>query len=101
MATVVETVSQFNLRRMFDADFKNGVEVEWQDGGGGQFTCYGTIVCEDKGELGQNPFGHYSIRVDPDDNENFYRACHTAREMHNQMVCRSIDLHKLRLRTPA
>jgi len=95
MATIVETVSKFEVRRMYDPDFKNGVEVEWNES---SHVCHGILICEDKGDLGQNPFGHYTIHVSPDNNENFYRACHTAREMHNQMVCRSIDLHKLRLR---
>ena len=98
MPIEIETVPQFNLRRIYNPDFKNGVEVEWQEDGGRQHTCTGTIICEDKGQFGQNPFGHYSIRVDMEPISNYHHACHTASEMHLQTVCRSLDLHNLRLK---
>ena len=94
MATVIETLSYFELRRMFDPDFTNGAKVEWNEG---QHVCQGTIVCEDRYDLGHNPFGHYTIRVHMEPISNYHHACHTAREMNSQTVSRSIDLHKLRL----
>lgn len=84
--------------------FVKGDKVEWEESSGGRGTCTGTIICEDTrpnaAALGvhPNPFGHYTIAVDIVPIENYHRACHTAREMSSQWVCRSIDLHKLRLR---
>lgn len=98
MSTEFETV-RFGLRRMYDPALVNGAKVEWQEGTSLQPLCTGTIVCEDKGDFGQNPFGHYTIRVDMEPIVNYHRACRTASEMHHQTVSRSIDLHKLRLRT--
>lgn len=73
---------------------KNGDRVQWQEGGAGQFTCTGTIVCEDKYPNGTNPLGHYTIRVDE---EHYLRACHTAYEMSSHWVTRSVRFNNLRI----
>lgn len=74
---------------------QNGDLVQWQEGGAGQYTCTGRIVCEEKYQDGSNPFGHFYIRVDKD---HWLRACHTAREMSEQCVTRSISFNRLRLK---
>lgn len=71
----------------------HGQRVQWQEGGAGQYTCTGTIVCEDKYPNGTNPFGFHTIRVDQ---EHYLRACHTAYEMNSQWVSRSVEFNKLR-----
>lgn len=94
MAVCVDQIDKY-LSRQYDPDFKNGVEVEWNDG---VYICTGKIISESRGVLGQNTYGHYSIAVDMDPISNYHKACHTASEMHHQTVERSITLHLLRLR---
>jgi hypothetical protein len=73
-----------------------GDRVHWKEGGAGQWTCTGTIVCEEKHLDGSNPFGFYTIRVD---DEHYLRACRTASEMNLHWVVRSVDLNYLRTLT--
>lgn len=74
---------------------QHGDQVQWQEGGAGQYTCTGTIISEERYQNGTNPFGHYYIRVDQ---EHWLRACHTAREMSAQCVTRSIQFNRLRIK---
>lgn len=73
--------------------FSNGQRVQWQEGGGGQYTCTGYIVSEETYPNGKNPFGHWCIRVD---DEHYHRACLTAKEMSSHWVTRSVVFNKLR-----
>lgn len=73
--------------------FKNGDRVQWQEGGGGQYTCTGTIINEEKYPNGTNPYGHWCIRVD---DEHYLRACRTASEMNLHWVTRSVTFNHLR-----
>lgn len=73
--------------------FSSGQRVVWQEGGGGQFTCSGTIINEEKYQNGTNPFGHWNIRVD---DEHRLRACHTAYECSTGCVVRTVVFNKLR-----
>lgn len=73
--------------------FKPGDRVQWQEGGGGQYTCTGTVINEERYPNGTNPYGHWCMSVDK---EHYLRACHTAREMSSQWVTRSVTFNKLR-----
>ena len=75
--------------------FNSGDRVVWQERSG-SVSCTGTIVCEDRHQDGSNPLGFYTIRVDMEPRANYHYSCHTAREMHTQMVSRSRELHQLR-----
>ena len=72
---------------------KAGDRVEWQEGAGKQYTCTGTVVNEEKYQNGTNPYGHFCIRVD---DEHYLRACHTATEMNQHWVTRSVVFNDLR-----
>ncbi len=73
--------------------FNHGDRVEWQEGGGGQFTCSGYIINEEKYFNGSNPYGHWCIHVDE---QHYLRACHTASEMSSGWVTRSVVFNNLR-----
>ena len=72
---------------------KHGDRVQWQEGGAGQFTCFGRLICESKYQDGSNPLGFWEIRVE---DASYNRACHTASEMHQHVVCRSVEFSKVR-----
>lgn len=72
---------------------KSGDRVEWQEGGGKQFTCTGTVINEEKYQNGTNPYGFFCINVD---DEHWLQACHTAREMSSHWVNRSVTFNDLR-----
>lgn len=74
-------------------NLKHGDRVQWQEGGASQYTCTGNLICESKHMDGSNPLGFWEIHVEPD---SYLRACHTAREMGSHMVCRSVELSKVR-----
>ncbi len=73
--------------------FKYQDKVQWQEGNAHQFTCTGTIVCEEKHRNGTNPHGFWTVWVDA---EHYHRACRTATEMNTSWVCRSTTLNNLR-----
>lgn len=79
---------------MLNGKLEHGDRVQWQEGGGGQFTCTGTIINEEKYQDGRNPYGHWNICVD---DAGYPRACRTASEMNLHWVVRSVVFNKVRL----